>query len=286
MGDAALDSGVLPPADAGVGDAVVGDAVVGDAVVGDTGPRPVRLVEALPACGDEPDRATIALYRMNDLLDGRLHDATDEHPGVLYESVTARPGPRGCGTAFDTRAGAYAIVPHADVFKLERGAVDIWIYFESLPGPRDNCSVFLSRDAQGQALPGHFSIYLTDEARIGLRLQSDSVREGSVAIFSAAPYAPGVWHHVGVNFGPDGVALYIDGALTEGGAVGGCSDVGTVCSGACATGIEGNANPWVVGAGATISDEGNAVPTNLFFVGAIDELRISSTHRDFAGAGL
>lgn len=49
-----------------------------------------------------------------------------------------------------------------------------------------------------------------------------------------------------------------------------------------ANGIDGNANPWVIGASNTSSDEGSPDPDGLDLEGgALDELRISAVRRTF-----
>jgi hypothetical protein len=55
-----------------------------------------------------------------------------------------------------------------------------------------------------------------------------------------------------------------------------------VCGESSTGGIQGNENPWLLGAAATSSEEGRATPAHRQLAGAIDSLRISDARRDFS----
>jgi len=232
-------------------------------------------------CGDPMDDATVALFRMNGLASGVLVDETGRHDGdILGGAAEETEGPMGCGPAMVTGNPIYGVVPPSPEFQLARGSVDMWVKLD--PG-RASCETLLSRDAEFSERSGHFSIFAGSSNRIGLRLQSLS-DQGSIVVFADDGAPVDTWFHVGVNFGPEGVELFVDGVPKSGGIVGDCSDArGDACTGPdCTTGIDGNDNPFTVAVGSTASTEGTADSVRDYLSGAIDELRISSARRDFA----
>jgi hypothetical protein len=98
----------------------------------------------------------------------------------------------------------------------------------------------------------------------------------------------GQWFHVGVNFGKTtGLQLFVDHKqasgthnITFGGPGYVCSQSRT-CGSSSLAGIAGNTNPWVIGASAMQSGEGNGTPATNPLAGAIDEVRISKKPRAF-----
>jgi len=222
---------------------------------------------------------------MEDVLTGVLTDATGTHDGTFEGEVPEDvEGPGGCGRAMVSRAASHGVIPPHEEFRLTRGAIDLWV---KVADRSRRCESFLSRDASQQDLPGHFTMYAADNGHLGVRLQSSPRDAGALVIFSDAPATPETWVHVGVNFGPEGIALFIDGVRQSGdGPNGECTSTDDICTADCTTSIEGNDNPWSVGAGSTGTIEGTAMGVNAHFFGALDEVRISSTHRDFEGAGL
>ena len=82
-----------------------------------------------------------------------------------------------------------------------------------------------------------------------------------------------------MNFGPQGLNLYIDGELDEN-----IMTLDTIeCSrGGFSGGLDGNDNPWVFGVNSWFSVPGSAVPVDSPFDGAIDDVRISMTRRIYS----
>ncbi len=234
----------------------------------------------LPGCGEPPDEHTVALYRMDDVTSGTLTDATGDHPGSFEDDVPeVTDGPSGCGRALVGGRPLFGLVEHHPDFLLRRGAVDLWV---RVPDGSRFCEGIVSRDASQQDRPGHFTMYVNGDGRAGVRLQSSPIERGAIFLFSDAPLPRDTWTHVGVNFGPEGVQLFVDGDAQSGaGDRGDCSRTDDSCTADCTTGIEGNENPWVIAAGATGTPEGGFAGVNAHFSGSIDELRISSTNRAF-----
>jgi hypothetical protein len=102
---------------------------------------------------------------------------------------------------------------------------------------------------------------------------------------SNAPIPMGQFVFVGVNFGPAGFDLYVDGdRATRTGSLGfrGNNCVTPItCGGTTTAGLDGNDNPFVVGA-ENIAMPGAADDLDLpLRQGRIDGLRISSQNRTY-----
>jgi len=251
----------------------------------DAGNRPdigVGVTYPPLGCDDPVDDATVALFRMNGLETGMLVDETGRHPGDIPRGPALETeGPPGCGPALITGRPIHGVIPPSEDFRLARGSIDLWV---KLAPDRIRCEGILSRDAQYSERPGHLSLFVSSSSRIGLRLQSVG-DQGSIIIFDPDPVAIDSWVHVGVNFGPEGVELFVNGVQKSGGEVGDCSDArgDNACTGSeCTTGIDGNDNPFTVAVSSTTSTEGTADSLTDYFSGAIDEVRVSSSRRDFA----
>lgn len=262
--------------DAGTPDAGPPDAGPPDAGTPDAGPPPL--------CPDADDD-TLALFRFQlPTPPSRvLEDDVGRHDGMVSEpdEWRRRTGPPGCGAAiaFGT-TGLYGVVPDSPEWDLDEGSIDFWFRFTA--GAETHLGL-LSRDAEGQALPGHVSVALSANRTLVARLQSTT---DEVYLCSDAPMSPLRWHHVGLSFGAE-PALWVDGALATGPETVRIEQPGFVddvpCGGAFSGGISGNDNPWVIGASTTFAREGEGQPvTSPFVNGAIDHLRISSVTRDFS----
>jgi len=250
---------------------VCGESSAADATV-DSRPRadaPVTADAQLSLCPPADDD-TIALYR----FDGDVLDSVGFNHGMpAGESFVA--GAPDCDLALTYLAQIFGPVIIADAaeWDLSIGSVDFWIY----PVADDSVYGILSRDATERSLPGHFSVWQSRRA-VALRVQSDSAN--AVACTADGSLTDGKWHHVVANFGPPVVEIYLDGVLGESSDSHAMDGGVLFCDQKADFGIDGNDNPWVIGASSALSDEGESTPVSGKFVGGrIDNLRISSKRR-------
>ena len=103
---------------------------------------------------------------------------------------------------------------------------------------------------------------------------------GAVCSESAVP--TDTWVHIGVNFGDSApLTLYIDGIPQPGNLeLPDCVN-DDICGATITHGIEGNHEPWVIGASSVKGLFNSADNLIDRFDGAIDYFRISKDHRDF-----
>lgn len=228
-------------------------------------------------CG-ELDADVVAYYRFETIDDMPMVDETGNHNGIMWmdNDPDQDPGPTGCGNAFvggDMIAGQVA--DSAD-FDLERGSIDFWV---RPPAPTATQRALVSRDNQGNG-PGHLTIMLSTVTTDGTPRDGHLVvrhQDGvSVARCSVAPLPPGMWAHVGYNFGPNGVELFIDGVLQQTDGIAEVPGNDLPCDG--------------IGGGGVVTDNdlfvgGSELNGSLGFFyrdgGALDEVRISAVRRDF-----
>jgi len=236
---------------------------------------------ALPAwgCPSAPalDADTLALFT----FDG-VTDLTGKHTVTLHGSAALQVDPDCGGVArFPGLGDSYGEIPdHAD-WQLAEGSVDLWFRLDQ-PSANEEADI-LSRDANNQALPGHLTLIRAGDYLIA-RLQDDA--KGQFHRCHKLTL-DGAWHHVGINLGPPDLQLFVDGE--EVAKIGTPIDiprydVNVDCDASTTLGIAGNDNPWVVGASARTSTEGQATPVGLPSRVAVDNLRISNRRRDFDAA--
>jgi hypothetical protein len=205
------------------------------------------------------------------------HDAT-----VLLGVVASADGPEGCGAAFAFGGeGRYFVIEHSPDWELEVGSFDLWV---RLPASSSDHVGILSRDVNERAEPGHLSLFVDVEGRAVVRLQpmddsSDNFNDAVAC--SETPLPRERWVHLGVNFGPPQVELYVGGELNDWEGTSAISDEWR-CGQREPWGIAGNELPWVVGRSAFRSEEPLETLEFPALDAAVDQLRISSVRRDFA----
>ncbi|MEM9414199.1 MAG: LamG domain-containing protein [Planctomycetota bacterium] len=164
--------------------------------------------------------------------------------------------PPGTAATFDG-AGDAIEVPHVDAYLLADGAVSLWFRADTLGGEQ----ALFSKDASGYGDGGHLTLYL-DGTRLKARLQSD---RDSYEVQSSV-LTSGRWYHAVFSFGAEGMALYIDGVevdtLPYGGGLG------------VTSGGSGNTEPITIGASTSTSTAGLITPTQDYFDGVIDDVRL------------
>jgi Concanavalin A-like lectin/glucanases superfamily len=231
-----------------------------------------------PPCVDKGDADTVALYTFEG-SGTTVTDSTGKHHGKLVGSGAARvSGKSYCGDAMGfpgSTPEAYVEIPDSTDFDLSKGAVDFWVRFDATASGSEG--VF-SRDASGTTNAGHITMFRLCNGSLLLRLQSttNSYHQCSDPITAKS------WHHVGVNFGgTGGLTFYVDGTLAGRTASITCGTTVNTCGAAATVGINGNDNPWVLGAAAWNSTEGAATPVNTPLKGQIDSFRLSKANRSF-----
>lgn len=234
-----------------------------------------------------PDADTVALYTFDNDNGTSVTDAMEMHDGVLQEApmtpVTASRA--GCGDAMQFPDGQMVHVEVADStdWDLTLGSLDLWVSPTDQPGVLRG---IISRDAAMDLRSGHFALFqwtVPDGDIFVVRFQIPG--DGGLGTFlcSDEPVVPGVWTHVGINFGAPSVELWVDGVqstfmrdLDVFGQIVTCNPQLVNRS------IDGNDNPWGFGIDSSGSPEGTLEsPGQPFQGGAIDHVRISRARRDF-----
>lgn len=203
-------------------------------------------------------------------------DLVGDHDGRTAPGTTGSldPPTPDCGRAFDARTNVRFTVDDSPDFDLAEGSFDIWALVPTAGLERG----IVSRDASAQDLPGHIDLRFDDTNRVVVRMQDDT----TISTFRcSAVQAAGTWVHIGVNFGPPDLELYVDGVLaTE--AAGNFNAQERVCSNEIFTlGIDGNDNPWVISHSSFGSTEGAADSFTEPLDTGVDEFRLSRVRRSY-----
>ena len=255
----------------------------------DAGFAPDGSADAIaPGCapaGSPVAPGTLAFYRFDsDEEASVVEDSMAAYPGSVHGAITRGSGREECGYALDfstahpdASTNNFVEIPHAPAWDLPQGSVDFWVRMDSLPVPGAG---LISRDAAYIEQAGHLTILLNAEGRVIVRLQRMGTdRNDRIFLCSDAPLQLSEWTHVEFRFGLPYAQLFVNGELatyaeevTTG--LSGSDSTGT-CGGLWIDGIDGNENPWVIGAASVASQEGAASPLSLpFETGAIDDVRI------------
>lgn len=282
--DGEFDAG---PQDAGTPDVRVPDAFTSPDVFTppDAGPveMDVPVVDVFdagppPGCSG-PDAETLFLYDFS----GNT-DRVSGYVGSTRSGGVLVPGDAPCGPQVLMTPSPLAsrfVVPDQASFRVAEGSVDFWVRrSSSLTGSA--VGVF-SRDEIDINTEGQLTLFLSLEERFVLRGQ---INNGlSVRLCSTGAVPVEEWVRVGINWGPDGLELYLNGVLQTGtGTVGIFTDGDSACSGSTIPfSIAGTQNPFVLGASIHRSapgvDEPTAHPGPDW---QYSHFRLSSVRRDYA----
>jgi len=229
------------------------------------------------------DEGVVALFTFDtDQGKSRVADVVGGHDGsVQLGAVATVAGPEGCGEAFSFGASEqYFVVDDASAWDLEVGSLDLWLW---LPTEMADSVGVLSRDLENRDAAGHFSAFVDSDGRAVVRIQplEDGLGNDTDAVVCSEAALPrDRWVHLGINFGPPSVDLYVDGEPAAGAGATALSDEWR-CGQPGAWGLSGNELPWVVGRTAfrspTPLEELEFPATGC----AIDHLRISRERRAF-----
>ena len=232
----------------------------------------------VPECVAQTDGDTVMLFTFSG-SGTKVTDATGNHHGTIVGTAAKRvTGKAGCGKAMDFATSSpisYVEVPDSSAFDLKQGSLDLWVKFDNDTGAEG----IIGRDASGTTQPGHLTIARLCNGALLARLQNSTDPEGRRC---SKPLPKGKWYHVAVNFGGSGgFDLYVDGVPTNETADIICGTTTEKCGVDITTGINGNDNPWVIGAHTWTSAEGSPDPLKSPFNGLVDSVRLSKVRRKF-----
>ena len=163
----------------------------------------------------------------------------------------------GNGVYFDGLDDFVEIAHSAD-YLLDEGTVTLWARIDALGADEG----LFSKDSNGFDTGGHLRIAVQPGGNVEVRLQSTTTNY----FVTSAPISATTWFHVAFSWGPDGMALSIDGGVPVTDPYTG--GLGTTSGGA------GNFEPIALGAGTTLSDDLLVTPTDWHFNGYLDDVRI------------
>lgn len=230
----------------------------------------------------------MALYRFDESDGSAIVDATGNHPGFVVGKEGTEwdrvDGPEPCQRALrftpSETATPYAVVPNHTELDLSQGSIELWVRFDA-PPPAESVDGILSRDANGTDLPGHFSFFRACDGRLVIRLQRSDTQQLHLC---SDPVEQDRWLNVGINFGGGPVELFVDGAAAANTEPYACNPgkPGNPCGTGdeVSEGLDGNTNPWVIGALNWTALEGSAEPVQPLH-GAIDALHFRNTRQSF-----
>ncbi len=221
-----------------------------------------------------PSPRVVAHYLFHDVLTDseNEHDATNVGAELSY--VNGRNGETDHALRFPTNLSSHARIPDSPAFDLPKGEIELWFRYDNSV-PEGDLGI-ISRDANGSETNGHFNVRLGHDQRLVMRIQKLSNPTIEAYRCTAATISLNVWHHVVITFGGT-LTMQVDGVLAAGTTWTDQSAVVRDCTVAWTTGIDGNDNPWILGALSVTSTEGSGTPVVAVAGGVqIDELLIRS----------
>jgi hypothetical protein len=149
-------------------------------------------------------------------------------------------------------------IPHSADYLLDEGTVTLWARIDAL-GTEE---ALFSKDSSDLDTGGHLTITVQPGGDVQVRLQSTTLSH----FVNSASISATTWFHVAFSWGPDGMALSIDGGVPVTDPYTG--GTGTTSGGA------GNMEPIALGAGTMQSGDLVVTPTQDHFNGYLDDVRI------------
>lgn len=152
----------------------------------------------------------------------------------------------------------YIEIPDDAAWQLPDGSISLWMFADHTGGKQG----IASRDASGTDEPGHLRI-LQDGDDIKVRIQGTN--GGTLSASNVV--TEGAWHQLTVTWGSNGLEIWMNGSrvahdpsITEG--------------------IDGNHEPWAIGANAESSNTGTNSNLKEFYDGVISEVSIFDSQLD------
>ncbi len=188
----------------------------------------------------------------DDEKSGEINNSESRKEGELHGVTinTDSDGPSGASAVFDGH-NDYIEVDNYNDLETDSGTFVLWFNTDDA----DDKQALFSKDSSGYDDGGHLTAWV-DDGQLEVRLQGTS----SSFMVSGGNVSSGAWHQMAFTFGPDGMALYLDGELVD-------SDSYT-------GGIASNEEPLIFGASQVYS--GNNVANNLrdYFDGQMDQIGV------------
>ena len=209
-----------------------------------------------------------------------IDDGVGNHDGRLVGTAQALGNASPCGGWLELGPSLYGVIPDSSEWDLAEGSLDLWVRPDA-PPPTGSVGI-LARDAFGKNEAGHILLGYMSDGRIIVRIQAVDGGGAPDIMCSESALAVGEWVHIGVNFGLPDTQLFIDGIRHQGLGGGSIGPNDYSCNRTVGRGIATNRNPWGIGVALHDSADGSEIPVIDPYTGAVDELRISSTRRDFS----
>lgn len=234
-------------------------------------------------CGIAADQDTVALWTFES-GSASAPDHTGMFP-VTWRggSPSAAPGPDECSLSVQMNGSLFGEVNFTSGFAgLTEGALEMFVW---LPPKSDKIHAILAADAKNQKTNGHFVLGYETQGKIVLRMQNAESAPGGGKTFymCSGPNMPtNQWIHLGINFGPPSVQMFVNGVIAENEGVHFKHGNQQNCGDNPVWSPADNGNPLVVGGATNEATEGIADTVIKRFGGRIDQLRISRKRRDFA----
>lgn len=233
---------------------------------------------AVDAAIDAPIDAPMPVIVARYLFDDDLVDTAGEHDaaavGTELTYLEGRNGAQDHALRIPTTLSSYVRIPDAPAFDIPSGSIELWFQYDGT-APVGELGL-VSRDANGTNTNGHVNLRLLPDRRVVLRIQRTSTPTIEAYRCTAAALAANAWHRVVVTFGAT-LTMEVDGVVASGISWTDGDGDELPCTAAWNTGIDGNDNPWVVGALTVVSNEGTGLPVIAIAGGVqFDELVIRS----------
>lgn len=211
---------------------------------------------------NQPATPLVSHWTLDETAGTTIEDQTGTSAGRLIDGELGAPGALadGSGTAirFDGQDD-YLRIEHDDRYLLDSGAVSF--YFQSAARGQD--AVLFGKDTDLWKTGGHLQV-MYRKNKLEVRIQGIDKE-----FFIESPRViAGAWHHVAVNFGAGGFAVYYDGELA--GRKPYTGGLGATSGG------KGNFEPILLGAGDWLQDEVTGNQLTNYFHGLIDDVAIYS----------
>ncbi|MGD2055097.1 MAG: Ig-like domain-containing protein, partial [Gammaproteobacteria bacterium] len=232
----------------------------------------IDVINNAPLATDDPGEFNTSVSSYNPLSYWRLGESggtsanddgvtgnTATYNGVTIGQTGAISGDGDTSISFDG-TDDYVEIAHDDAYLIDDGTVQLWFKADDLLTEQG----IFSKDSNSFDTGGHFTIRLKTDGSVEVRLQSttDSYYVSSLP----GSVTAGGWHHVAVNFGSDGMELFLDGVSVD-------TNPYTGGLGTSSGGI-GNYEPIAIGANTWQTGDQNLTGMNQFFGGSIDEVAI------------
>ncbi|PCJ82089.1 MAG: hypothetical protein COA52_20380, partial [Hyphomicrobiales bacterium] len=231
-----------------------------DVIYGDTGSE-----GALDYTSTVEQHSPLAHLKLSDSGTTAADETGNGHQGI-YKNGASSGGDGAISGDADTSAqfdgsNDYVEIAASTDFQIPSGTINVWFKVDDLNGTQ----TLISRDSNGYDGGGHLDISVGSNGIVGVRHQTASSNTYSNSS-QASAISPGEWHMMTYSWGDSGTELYMDGELVD--------------TNANSMTLEGNNEPWTIGASQRQSSDGTANNLSNFFDGSIDEVTIFDTPLD------